>query len=52
VASLVLNHLSVRYDRVTALPRIKEQLAASGFAGDCWLLDEGTFVPLREQPRA
>jgi ribonuclease Z len=51
VAALVLNHLSVRYDRVTAVPRIKEQLAASGFAGDCWLLDEGTFVPLREEPR-
>jgi ribonuclease Z len=46
VTSLVLNHLSVRYDRAAALPRIKQQLAASGFAGACWLLDEGAFVPL------
>jgi len=46
VRSLVLNHLSVRYDREMAIPRIREQLVASGFKGDCWLLDEGTFVPL------
>jgi ribonuclease Z len=47
VAALVLHHLSVRYGRDTAVPRIKQQLAASGFAGDCWLLDEGAFVHLR-----
>lgn len=47
VAALVLNHLSVRYDRAAAVPRIKEQLAAGGFAGDCWLLDEGAFMRLR-----
>lgn len=48
VAALVLNHLSVRYDRATAVPRIRTQLAASGFSGGCWLLDEDTFIPLNE----
>jgi ribonuclease Z len=47
VATLVLNHLSVRYDRPTAVSRIGEQLRESGFAGDCWLLDEDMFVHLR-----
>jgi ribonuclease Z len=47
VTALVLNHLSVRYDRSAALPRIQQQLTASGFTGACWLLDEGEFVPLR-----
>jgi ribonuclease Z len=47
VAALVLNHLSVRYDRGTAVPRIREQLAASGFSGACWLLDEAEFINLR-----
>ena len=46
VKTLVLNHLSVRYDRDTAIPRIREQLAASGFAGECWFLDEAEFIPL------
>lgn len=41
VASLVLYHLSIRYDRQTAEPRLRAQLAASGFAGECWWLDEG-----------
>ncbi len=40
VADLVLHHLSVRYDRATAMPRLSAQLASSGFAGRCWLLDE------------
>jgi ribonuclease Z len=47
VAALVLNHLSVRYDRATAVPRIREQLVASAFAGECWLLDEAEFINLR-----
>ncbi len=47
VKALVLYHLSIRYDRVTALPALRAQLAQSGFAGDCWLLDEGEFVSLR-----
>ena len=44
---LVLNHLSVRYERTAAVARLREQVAASGFSGECWLLDEGAFVPLR-----
>jgi ribonuclease Z len=47
VGALVLNHLSVRYDRATAVPRIREQLAASAFSGQCWLLDEADFINLR-----
>jgi ribonuclease Z len=47
VRTLVLNHLSVRYDRALALARLREQVAASGFAGDCWLLDEGEFIELK-----
>lgn len=45
--ALILYHLSIRYDRATALPALRSQLAASGFAGDCWLLDEDAFLPLR-----
>lgn len=45
--ALVLNHLSVRYERTSAVARLRDQVAASGFAGECWLLDEGAFVPLR-----
>lgn len=47
VKTLVLNHLSIRYDRATAAERLRAQLGASGFAGACWWLDEGTFVDLR-----
>ena len=47
VKTLVLYHLSIRYDRATALPALRAQLAASGFVGDCWLLDEETLLPLR-----
>ena len=43
VKTLVLYHLSIRYDRATALPALRAQVGASGFAGDCWLLDEDTF---------
>ena len=45
--TLVLNHLSIRYDRPTAIAALRAQCAASGFAGDCWLLDESAFVNLR-----
>ena len=45
--TLVLYHLSVRYDRATALPALRSQVTASGFTGDCWLLDEDAFLPLR-----
>lgn len=47
VKTLVLYHLSIRYDRATALPTLRAQAAASGFTGECWLLDEGDFLPLR-----
>lgn len=47
VGTLVLNHLSIRYDRVMALATLREQVAASQFEGACWLLDEGTFHNLR-----
>jgi ribonuclease Z len=46
VGTLVLHHLSVRYERATALATLREQIAASGFKGACWLLDEGTFHSL------
>jgi len=45
--ALILHHLSVRYDRATALPVLRAQVEASGYAGACWLLDEDEFVPLR-----
>jgi ribonuclease Z len=47
VKTLVLYHLSIRYDRVTAIPALRAQVAASAFTGDCWLLDESDLVPLR-----
>jgi ribonuclease Z len=48
VACLVLHHLSIRYERGAALPILREQVAASGFAGECWLLDEGRLINLRQ----
>jgi ribonuclease Z len=47
VKALLLYHLSIRYDRATAIPALRAQVASSGFMGDCWLLDEGDWVPLR-----
>lgn len=47
VKALVLYHLSIRYDRASAIPALRAQVAASGFRGDCWLLDDGEWVPLR-----
>jgi len=47
VKTLVLYHLSIRYDRASAIPALRAQVAASGFTGDCWLLDEGEWLPLR-----
>jgi ribonuclease Z len=47
VKTLILYHLSIRYDRATALPALRAQVAASGFAGECWLLDEDQWIPLR-----
>jgi ribonuclease Z len=47
VHMLVLNHLSIRYERSMALARLRDQLGGSGYRGDCFLLDEGEFVNLR-----
>jgi ribonuclease Z len=47
VNCLVLHHLSIRYDRAAALPALRAQVAASGFEGECWLLDDGRLVNLR-----
>ena len=47
VKTLILYHLSIRYDRATALPQLRAQVTASGFAGECWLLDEHQFVALK-----
>jgi ribonuclease Z len=46
VRTLVINHLSVRYDRAEALGRLAQQVRDSGFSGDCWLLDEAEFLAL------
>ena len=46
VKTLVLYHLSIRYLRSTAIPALAAQLAVSGFAGDCWLLDEDVLVEI------
>jgi ribonuclease Z len=47
VRCLVLHHLSIRYERTAALPALRGQVAASGFAGECWLLDDSRLVSLR-----
>lgn len=47
VKTLVLYHLSIRYDRAAALPKLRAQVSASGFRGECWLLDEDQWIPLR-----
>jgi ribonuclease Z len=47
VRCLVLHHLSIRYDRAAALPALRAQVAASAFAGECWLLDDSRLVSLR-----
>lgn len=45
-AALVLYHLSIRYNRPDAETRLRAQLAASRFAGECWWLDEGELKRL------
>ena len=47
VRTLVINHLSIRYERPKALARLREQLTETGFAGECFLLDESEFINLR-----
>jgi len=45
--TLVLTHLSVRYDRAGALPALRRQVEASRFTGACWLLDDDRWIDLR-----
>ena len=47
VKALVLHHLSTRYERSDALPRLRDQVHASGFTGPCALLDENRLIDLR-----
>ena len=46
VRTLVLQHLSVRYERDDAIPVLKRQVAELGFTGACWLLDGGNLTRL------
>lgn len=46
VGALVLNHLSIRYERPMAIARLRDQVRHSGYTGPCWLLDEGEFISL------
>ena len=46
VRELVLQHLSIRYERPAAIGALHKQVAASGYAGNAWLLDEGVLVKL------
>jgi ribonuclease Z len=52
VKRLVLVHLSIRYPRPDHLPQLRSQVAASGFRGECWLLDDGRFVSVTAPPPA
>ena len=52
VRELVLNHLSVRYERPAAIDRLRQQVRRSGFPGRCWLLDDGEFISLSDPSRA
>jgi ribonuclease Z len=46
VTSVVLHHLSIRYDRRDAARVLRAQLLESGFGGEAWLLDEGEISRL------
>jgi ribonuclease Z len=48
VRTLILQHLSIRYERNQALRVLRDQTAASGFKGATWLLDDAAFVPVSE----
>lgn len=48
VKTLVLTHLSIRYDRREALSRLRGQVLASGFRGECWWLDDAAFIALTD----
>jgi ribonuclease Z len=44
VRTLVLQHLSVRYERNQAIPTLGRQVQELGFEGVCWLLDGSVFT--------
>ena len=46
VKTLVLYHLSIRYDRATAIAALRAQVVASEYTGACWLLDEADFIEI------
>jgi ribonuclease Z len=46
VGALVLQHLSIRYERPAAIGALHKQVMASGYPGPAWLLDEGALVKL------
>ncbi len=46
VKTLVLYHLSIRYNRASAIPALRAQVASSGFTGECWLLDEENLIEI------
>lgn len=48
VAALVLQHLSIRYERGSAMRVLRDQVARSGFTGRVWLLDDGRFWRLSD----
>ncbi len=52
VRCLVMHHLSIRYERSDAVPALRAQVAASGYPGDCWLLDDSRFIPLKAAENA
>ncbi len=52
VRALMLNHLSIRYERPMAIDRLREQVRRSGFSGPCWLLDDGEFITLSSTSQA
>lgn len=47
VRALVLQHLSIRYARGAAVPALRQQVAASGYTGAAWLLDDEALIDLR-----
>ena len=51
VRALVLHHLSIRYDRASALRVLRDQVVASGYTGRVWLLDDGAWANLTATAR-
>lgn len=46
VRALVLQHLSIRYERPAAVAALARQVAGSGYSGRAWLLDDSSFIDL------